>query len=660
MTQAQDQAQDQAQIDKLRKDYQEAKHDTTRVQILLSLRNNYINDYPDSTIAIAERMYTLAERSNYEVGKVDALSSFGIGYFTKGEKAKGIEYMQQALSIAQKAKLKSEVANCYSTLGSIKNAENNYVLALEYFQKALKTHEELNNNQLGTASILHNIGHVFSIQEDYPKALYYFQKSLNLRKEINDQQGIVLSLRELALIHQNQGKYDLALSYYEQILGFKEIIASKQEAIVQANMGFIYTKQAKYDSAALYLEKARQTQEKLNDFYHLAYVCDKLAKLFIAQNKYQEALDYAKKGMELAQREESQNLPLIQELAQTLAKAYKGNEQYKEALEYHELFKQIQDSLFTLDKTKTIANLESKIEINSLSVEAEKQRSINAAQLTTMYVISIGLLIALLLAYFAYRSRQAEKHAKEQINAQKEEITIQAEQLNTANKTKDQLFAIIAHDLRNPITAFQGITEQINFFLRKNKPERLLQMTESIDDSVRHINHLLNNLLNWALTQTNQISLEKTQTNLFENTEEAIKIYEMSALINQIELKNTLSKEISVYVDKDSFQTILRNLLGNAIKYTPENGKITLSAKPQNDKIILSITDTGTGMNQETKQKISQLSVGNTKRGLRGEKGTGLGLVLCYEFAELNNIKIDIESKENEGTTFILEIPTKA
>ncbi len=239
------------------------------------------------------------------------------------------------------------------------------------------------------------------------------------------------------------------------------------------------------------------------------------------------------------------------------------------------------------------------------------------------------------------------------------QIKERTSELADSNKMKDQLFAIIAHDLRNPITAFQGITEQINFFLRKNKPERLLQMSESIDNSVQNINHLLNNLLNWALTQTNQLTVQKTETNLFQNVEEVVKIYQMSAVIHQIEVENTVSKGFAVYVDRDSFQTILRNLVGNAIKYTPQNGKISISAQSKKDKIILSITDTGIGINEEIKQKLFKLSIGNTSRGLRGEKGTGLGLVLCYQFAELNNIKIQIESKENEGTTFILTIPIK-
>lgn len=244
--------------------------------------------------------------------------------------------------------------------------------------------------------------------------------------------------------------------------------------------------------------------------------------------------------------------------------------------------------------------------------------------------------------------------------ALEKQIQERTSELADSNQTKDQLFAIIAHDLRNPITAFQGITEQINFFLRKNKPERLLQMSESIDNSVQNINHLLNNLLNWALTQTNQITVHQTETSLFQNVEEVVKIYQMSATIHQIELENTVSKGMVVYIDKDSFQTILRNLVGNAIKYTPENGKISISAKAQKSKIILSITDTGIGIDEETQQKLFKLSLGNTSRGLRGEKGTGLGLVLCYQFAELNNIKIEVESKPNEGTTFILTIPIKA
>ena len=271
-------------------------------------------------------------------------------------------------------------------------------------------------------------------------------------------------------------------------------------------------------------------------------------------------------------------------------------------------------------------------------------------------IVTFLILVYSIYKFRVYAIRQREFLLETQIKERTKELA-------ESNRSKDQLFAIIAHDLRSPITAFQGVSKQINFFLRKNQPERLEQISSSIDSSAQNLNHLLNNLLNWSLTETKQISMDKKEISLFQNVEEVIKIYQLTATENKIELENQVSKSTIVFVDKDSFQTIIRNLVGNAIKYTPENGKISISAEKMDDtekdesKILLKVTDTGIGINDNFKEKLFQLSVAHSSRGIRGEKGTGLGLVLCYQFAELNNIKIEVESKENEGTTFSLWIP---
>ncbi len=276
-------------------------------------------------------------------------------------------------------------------------------------------------------------------------------------------------------------------------------------------------------------------------------------------------------------------------------------------------------------------------------------------------VVTFLILVYSIYKFRIYRIRQREFLLETQIKERTKELA-------ESNRSKDQLFAIIAHDLRSPITAFQGISKQINFFLRKNQPERLEQISSSIDSSAQNLNHLLNNLLNWSLTETKQISIVKKEISLFQNVEETFKVYQLIAIESKIELENQVPKSTIVFVDKDSFQTILRNLVGNAIKYTPENGKISISAEKieisenteeTKNQILLKVTDTGIGINEAFKEKLFQLSVAHSSRGIRGEKGTGLGLVLCYQFAELNNIKIEMESKKDEGTTFLLWIPVE-
>ncbi|WP_375559292.1 two-component regulator propeller domain-containing protein [Bernardetia sp. OM2101] len=251
-----------------------------------------------------------------------------------------------------------------------------------------------------------------------------------------------------------------------------------------------------------------------------------------------------------------------------------------------------------------------------------------------------------------YQSRRREEKLEIQIKERTKELA-------TANKSKDQLFAIIAHDLRSPLTAFEDISNQIEYFLRKNKPERLLELGKHIDTSIQNMNILLNNLLGWALIQQNhKIQINPQTIDLSETVERMLSIYKNVAQSNQINLKNFVKGNIEIRVDIDSFQTILRNLISNALKYTPENGTVILQTLQDKESVTLVIQDTGVGMNEEIIKAIFEPNSIQSNRGIRGEKGTGLGLALCQEFAQINNIKMEVESQPNEGTIFYLTIPT--
>ncbi len=255
-----------------------------------------------------------------------------------------------------------------------------------------------------------------------------------------------------------------------------------------------------------------------------------------------------------------------------------------------------------------------------------------------------------------YQSQRREEKLEAQIKERTRELA-------TANRNKDQLFAIIAHDLRSPLTAFEDVSSQIEYFLRKNKPQRLIELGRHIDTSIQGLNILLNNLLGWALIQQNhKIQTDPQVHDLSEIVERIIAIYQNVAQSNQIELKNLVQENIEIRVDLDSFQTILRNLVSNALKYTPQNGTVELSTihnqDIQNQNITLIIKDTGIGMSKEMIKTVFDTTTIQTNRGIRGEKGTGLGLALCQEFAQINNIKIEVESEPNQGTMFYLFIPT--
>lgn len=282
---------------------------------------------------------------------------------------------------------------------------------------------------------------------------------------------------------------------------------------------------------------------------------------------------------------------------------------------------------------------------------------------TTVFFFLLGTY--LIYRWQIYRSYLREIALQQVVEERTKEISEknifveeQNKELEEANHTKDQLFGIIAHDLRSPITAFEDISKQIDYFLRKDDPQELRKLGGYIDNSVQNLNFLLNNLLHWALTQQkHQIRYFPQSISLSKNIKEVITTYEMLAQSNKIEFEISISDSIFIWVDIDSFQTILRNLISNALKYTPQNGKVIVTATTENEKVILKIRDTGIGMSKEFQKNLFKLNIATNKQGLRGEKSTGLGLIVTHEFCQMNKIDIQIESSENEGTTFILFIP---
>jgi signal transduction histidine kinase len=242
-----------------------------------------------------------------------------------------------------------------------------------------------------------------------------------------------------------------------------------------------------------------------------------------------------------------------------------------------------------------------------------------------------------------------------------EEIVSQNDALDKMNRVKDRLFAIIAHDLRSPIASFQGISEQIHYFLEKNKPERVHQLREFIAKSAQNLHRLLDNLLSWAVIQRNSYSLNQQLLELKDLIEETLTPYQTMADLHQIQLENLAPSNCQIYSDKNALSSILRNLISNALKFTPEGGKISVdvSLNPSENQICIQVSDTGMGILPEKMTTIFELGADKTLPGIRGEKGIGLGLSLCYEFAQMLEGELKVESQVGRGTIFTLILAQK-
>ncbi len=228
----------------------------------------------------------------------------------------------------------------------------------------------------------------------------------------------------------------------------------------------------------------------------------------------------------------------------------------------------------------------------------------------------------------------------------------QEAKLQELNTTKDRLFAIIGHDLRKPALAFRGIGKKVNFLLENGDFKTLYKLGEQLEISAFRLNSLLDNLLNWALHQRNVLPHHPKNLSLYEVTLETVQLFQSTAAAKDIQLLSSIAPGTSIFADAKSLNTILRNLLDNAIKFTPPGGCVWLRAETRANQIVVIVQDEGSGLTGEQIALLRSGKIQQSTPGTADEKGAGLGLSLVQELLELHDAGLDIQSQPGKGTTF--------
>ena len=233
-----------------------------------------------------------------------------------------------------------------------------------------------------------------------------------------------------------------------------------------------------------------------------------------------------------------------------------------------------------------------------------------------------------------------------------------AQDLKELNSAKDKFFSIIAHDLKNPIATLLNTSDVLAKPELDLSRQEMLEYARDLNNATKQLHNLLDNLLTWSRSQTNQIRFEPTQIDLSEVGTMNYYLLMMQAEAKNIKLTTKIKSNIFAYADFNMINTVVRNLTSNAIKFTPEFGEVIIEAiYNSKDKVEISVSDNGVGLSEKDAEKLFRIDVSHTTIGSDGEKGTGLGLILCKEFVEKNNGEIWVESKLGKGSKFIFTIP---
>ena len=250
---------------------------------------------------------------------------------------------------------------------------------------------------------------------------------------------------------------------------------------------------------------------------------------------------------------------------------------------------------------------------------------------------------------------------KEDITKQKEiekALTESNEKLEEANITKDKFFSIIAHDLKSPIGAVLTMAELLNNSYETFTKEEIKNWINTLYQSSANTFNLLENLLTWSRVQRNAITFNPQHFDLNIVIDESLDFLEANRSKKNITVKNNIDLSVFVFADKEMISTVIRNIISNAIKFTPVNGNIQIDKEMiKNEFVKIIITDYGIGMNKDKISQLFKLDYDVSTEGTEGEKGTGLGLILCKEFIKKNNGEIFVESEEGKGSSFSITVP---
>ena len=571
-------------------------------------------------LAIVNYQKALNFETDITLTKGQIYYALGNCNFALGNLPNALNLSLEALKIFDNLHENNDLLNAYVSIANIYERQNSFSKAIEFNLKAANIFEQ-NKNIFRTLTIFENVGKIYALQKKYNLAINYYNKALGIYINIGNKAGEAITYQNIAKLFYNQMNYKTALMYYQ--LSYKIAKQVNSEVLETSNL--------------LGLGNA---ELMLNNYG-------------VAEQNYKLALQKAKL---LNQRFE------LKEAYEGLAIISKSKNNAFESKTFSMLSNQLKDSLFNDSILASITNLQllydkektqEQVVLLKQNEELNNNQLIKERQIRKM-LIAIVILFVLLTVGFLYFYMN-NKRISSSLKNQNNKLEIQTEELERLNNVKDRFFSIISHDLRNNMT-----TMKLYFDLMSNKkykPENTEELTKQIASSVENNIDLLENLLVWASSQIKGLPLKFESLNIYELVNKNIALAASIAHQKNISLVNLCLENDRAFADENTINLVLRNLIVNAIKFTNDEGKITVSSSVTNSKIQISITDNGVGIDKEKLDQMFTQHKNPSTQGTANEKGTGLGLLLCADFIKQNNGTIYAKSEKGKGSIFTFELP---
>lgn len=712
-------------VDSLLKELEKVKEDTSKVNIKIEIARKYLNINPEIARQFATDAFNLSTDIKWDKGRGSSILMLGNTYWLVGNNNKAKDYYRRALRIFQDIDYKIGIATALGNIGLIYNDLDQDSLAITYHSQALELDLSLKNykgvvrHYMNLGVVYSNNGDFSKAIDAYKKSREYAQKvddkmnegillgnianifsKLGKAKEVDGyyKEAIDFNLKNgfntsLAYNYVNYGLYLLTKKHrYKEVIEYGKKALILNESLKDAQMDLnlksmlvtAYTLAGEFEKAEEYIKEIKKYPMDLmtnadkieilttiGNFYYLKVLRtalkmspdsvgrDEMTNILLKSTftlREQESLNLARQTWKQAttwflKKHYSENYAVIYYRIAILDEYFKD---YQSALYYKSKFSTIRDSLFSKENILAVSNLENHLAIEKKDKQLQiAELRLQKSNLSRMFIaVALTLSVLLLVTFILlYRSNYSKSQRLTKVNKEISEI----------NTLKDKLFSIIAHDLINPISNFKSMMAVlVNDFdsFEKQEQKEYLSLMASASDSLLE---MLKNLLDWSRMQSNKVEPHFGDVTISHLINQNIGVFTLSAQNKNIELIDETDGSLSVYCDYNLMTTVVRNLVSNAIKFTPNGGKIFFRTEKQITKnenfVVLKIKDTGVGVPPEKVKDLFSFNTGISTQGTNSEKGTGLGLVLCRDFMEIQNGEIVMESVLAQGTTMILKIP---
>lgn len=661
--------QEAAEIVKLKKELQLNLIDSSKVTAHLNIAKLYLKTDADSSLAYYKKALKLAKKVGNPYKIANVLNKIGYFYEVNDKHKEAIKNYNDAFLIYRKLNSKNSMASIYNAIGYNYTLLNSVDEAIGYYLKSLKLYKELSSNS-GIAKNYTSIGNLYYEEGNYEFAEKYYKDALLIYEKLDDKYGISTSFTNIANTLADSGKVEEGLDYYKKSIDIGEKLNDQRGiALNYNNIGDCYMNLEQYDKALEYFHKALKIAENNNIKNLRSLVYLNIAEIENKQKNYQNAIYAARKSYAIA--DEIGNIDYKSANLLHAAIAYEGLGDNVLALKRLKEYTVLRDSLIKIDRIEkiklfnalndieksqfTINDLSKTNEIAKLKYENERRHS---HFLILAMVGSVFFLILLIMQNVSKKKAYNLLEFKNyQINKMNEEIHEQSDKLIQANSTKDKFFSIIAHDLKNPFNSIAGFTDLLIENNDKYEESKRLKFLKIIKGSTAKVSDLLDNLLIWANSQSGNLKYSPKNIVLAQHVPNVISFLEIQAINKDITILNKVENNIFVNADENMMNTILRNLISNAIKFTPPKGEIQICATLKNDFIEVAVKDNGVGIAESALNNIFNIGEVNSSLGTSNEKGSGLGLMICKDFVENHGGKIWVESVENKGSEFKFTVP---